>query len=48
MVHDDVTSYLIGGYKKSTAETFSHLFAYNWKTNTWTQKASMTTARNGE
>jgi len=47
MVHDDFKSYLIGGYKNSTDETLGHLFEYNWNTNTWTQKASMTTARSG-
>lgn len=39
--YDDVTSYLIGGYNIITKEPKNFLFKFDWKTQTWTQKASM-------
>jgi hypothetical protein len=39
--YDDVTSYLIGGYNVITKEPKNFLFKFDWKTQTWTQKASM-------
>ena len=45
--YDDFTSYLIGGANNNTNVTFQHLYKYDWKTTTWTKKASMIEKRAG-